>query len=113
VKSSKSSGERRRYGRDHDEDVEAAAFGVVDVVGMIRSCLPGRPTKSGTQPELRRGLVVVGLDGFPALLVRWYIDKGESGVPVLFRYACASFVEGREVLNCLKDSIVMEFVVMI
>ena len=52
-------------------------WGCAVEVEVLRSCLPERPAESGAQPESRRGLVLVDLEGFAALLARWLIDIGE------------------------------------
>ena len=65
-------------------DVDAAALRAGSAVVALRACLLGRLEVSGAQPESRRGLVVVGLEGlegledFAALLVRLLIVSGES-----------------------------------
>jgi len=83
VKSSKSAGERRVCEAvvDADEDADdddAAALRMGCAVEALRSCLPGRRVESGAQPESRRGLVLLGLESFAALLVRCLTVNGES-----------------------------------
>jgi len=86
VKSSKSSGQSRSRGGVVGGDVDADAdwAGTSWVGGVLRSCLSGRLAESGAHAESRRGLVVVFLEDLDALLVRWLIDKGESGKAVRF-----------------------------
>jgi len=63
---------------DADGGSTAAGFSGGTVMGVLRYCLITRLAESGAQPESRRGLVLVGLGGFAALLVRWLIVNGES-----------------------------------